>query len=163
VVRDAKFGDIPAIVDLLTLQFRKSHYHRDGTVNIDESETKRLLVTAIQRHGGKIGGSTFVQVAETDGMITGLILGTLARVYSIGDKLMATDLFWTANKNVDQRDPIKLMKNMVQWAWQSPHVIEVRVGATAVIEERPERVGAALERIGMYPYGLIYRIERKKP
>jgi hypothetical protein len=162
MVRDAKFADVPAIVDLLILQFRKSHYHRDGVVNVDEAETKRLLVTSIQRHSGKIGGSTFVQVAETDGMVTGLILGTLARVYSIGDKLMATDLFWTANGNVDPRDPVKLMQNMVAWAWESPHVIEVRVGATSVIEERPERVGAALERIGMERYGLIYRMEREK-
>ena len=162
-VRDAKFQDVPAMVDLLQMQFRKSHYFRDGTVNVDEAETKRLLVTGIQRHGGRFGGNTFIQVAETDGMVTGLILGTLARVYSIGDKLMATDLFWTANGNVDPRDPIKLMQNMVRWAWESPHVIEVRVGATAVIEEKAERVAVALERIGMQAYGLIYRMERKEP
>jgi len=163
MVRDAKFGDIPGIVDLLALQFRKTHYFKDKTAAIDEAETKRLLVTAIQRHGHLTGGGCFIQVAETDGIIAGIIIGTLVRVYTIGDRLMATDLFWTASETVHPKDPERLMRNMIDWAWKSPHVIEVRVGVTSIIESYPERVGIMLERIGMQPYGLMYRQEREKP
>ena len=159
MIRDAKFSDIPGIADLLKEQFRKSHYCRDGTVGVDEMETKRLLVAAIQRHGGRQGGSTFVQVAENNGIICGVIVGTLQRVYSIGDKLMATDLFWTANGMVDPRDPERLMRNMIDWARKSPNVAEVKVGATKVIEAEPERVGRLLGKVGMQNYGTIFRME----
>lgn len=160
-VRDAKFADIPAMVDLLQQQFRKSHYAREGTVRVDEKQAKGLLVQAIQRHGGKNGGSCFVQVSEHEGMIVGLIVATLDRVYAIGDRLRATDLFWVANANVPARDPEKLMRNMVQWAWSNPHVIEVVCGTTKVVSGNARRAGRILERIGMREYGLIYRMGKE--
>lgn len=160
MIRDAKFADIHGIIGLLEYGHGRSHYAGSG-VRIDQKEAKRLLVQSIQRHGGKNGGACFVQVAEKDGVINGLILGTLARVYAIGDKLSATDLFWIAAPTVDPTEPLRLMRNMVDWAWQSPHVVEVKCGATAVIQD-PEGAGKLLERIGMKQFGNIYRMEKPK-
>lgn len=158
-VRNAAFSDIPRIVLLLEEGFSRTHYAKSGLGGIDRAEAKRLLTTAVHRHGHKTGGGTFIQVSEKDGAIEGLILGTLARVYSIGDRLMATDLFWSASERVPPADPFKLMKNMVEWAWSCPDVVEVTCGTTAIIQD-PEAAGRMLERLGLTRYGVIWRGER---
>lgn len=159
MIRDAKFADIPGIVSLLTDAYQRTHYARTGLAEIDVAEAKRLLVQSIQRHGGKNGGACWVQVAERDDILNGLILGTLTRVYSIGNKLMATDLFWVASPSVDPFDPAKLMKGMVEWARKSPHVVEVNCGTTAILNDDPAEAGKMLERLGMKQYGNLYRME----
>jgi hypothetical protein len=159
MVRDANFADIPAIVTLLQEAYDRSHYVKDGDFGIDVKETKRLLVQALQRHGGRHGGATWVQVAESNGQVTGLIVGTLARFYSIGTKLMATDLFFVASRNVEPSDPLKLMRGMIEWAKGCPDVIEIKCGTTAVIRDDPREAGRILERLGMKEYGVIYRME----
>lgn len=159
MIRNAAFADIPAIVGLLQDGYRRTHYARSGKADIDVAEAKRLLVQSIQRHGGKNGGACWVQVAETGGIITGLILATLVRVYSIGNRLMATDLFWLASPAVDPVDPAKLMKGMVGWAKASPHVVEVTCATTAIISVEPEKAGRILEHLGMQNYGTLYRME----
>ena len=114
MIRGVSFSDIPRIVLLLEESFSRTHYAKSGLGGIDRAEAKRLLTTAVHRHGHKTGGGTFIQVAEKDGAIEGLILGTLTRVYSVGNKLMATDLFWVCSERVPPADPFRLMKNMVK-------------------------------------------------
>lgn len=144
---------------MLKRAYDKSHYAASGIVNVDEAEAKRLILTSIQRHGGQNGGATFVQVAENDGFVTGVIVGTLARVYAIGDKLMASDLFWLAEPGVDPVDPARLMRNMIEWASGNKHVVEIRCGTTGVVAEDPKRAGFILTRLGFEHYGEIYRKE----
>ena len=159
-IRNATFSDIPAIVGLLQQGFERSHYakasHGGG---IDVPEAKRLLVTAIQRHGHKNGGATWVQVAETNGIVSGLILGTLARVYAIGTHMMASDLFWITHPMSSPRDAGNLMRSFVEWAKSCPHVIEIKCGTTAIINDDPAEAGRILERLGMKQYGNLYRME----
>lgn len=157
-VRIANFSDIPGIVGLMEEGFRRSHYAADPRCAVDTKEAKRLLVTAIQRHGHKTGGGCYVAVSETNGILTGYIVGTLARAYSIGNVLMATDLFWYASPTVDPSDPSRLMAGMIEWAKANPDVVEVRCGATHVID-KDDRAGAILKRLGLEPYGGIYRLE----
>lgn len=159
MIRDAKFTDIPAIVWLMQDALARSHYASGGMGEIDVAEAKRMLVTAIQRHGHRTGGACWVQVAETSGIVTGLILGTLARVYSIGTKLYATDLFWITSPAVDPRDSIGLMRGMVKWAESCPNVVEIKCGTTQTINEDAGKAGKVLRRLGMAPYGEIYRKE----
>lgn len=158
MIRDANFTDIPSIVSLLRDAYQKTHYAMSGIASIDEKEAKRLLVQAIQRHGGVNGGACFVQVSVTNGQIRGFILGTLVRVYSIGDRLSASDLFWLAAPDVFPTDPMQLMRNMVAWAERSPACVEVKCGATAIMQN-PEAAGMILKRMGFEPYGRIWRAE----
>jgi hypothetical protein len=126
---------------------------------IDVKEAKRLLLTGIQRHGHKNGGGCWVQVAETDGVITGFILGTLSRVYSVGTTLYATDLFWLSTPSVDPKDSIALMRGMIAWAESCPHVVEIKCGTTETINEDASKAGTILQRLGLTEYGRIYRKE----
>lgn len=158
MIRDAVFADIPGIVMLLRDAYLKTHYARDGIAGLDEKETKRLLVQSIQRHGGVNGGACFVQVSETNGQIKGLILGTMVRVYSILDRLTATDLFWLASPDVHPADPAQLMRNMIDWARLSPACVEIKCATTAIMQD-PEPAGKILKRLGLEPYGDIYRLE----
>lgn len=159
MIRDAKFTDIPAIVGVMQDAMARSHYAGGAMGEIDLPYTKKLLVTAIQRHGHKNGGGCWVQVAETAGIITGFIVGTLDRVYAVGTKLMATDLFWLTSPNVEPMDSIALMRGMVAWAERCPQVVEIKCGVTITINEDAARAGAILERLGLTSYGAIYRKE----
>lgn len=159
MIRDAKFQDIPAIVGVIESSMRRSHYADGRMGQVDVKEAKRLLLTAIQRHGHKNGGGCWVQVSETDGIITGFILGTLNRLYSVATTLMATDLFWLSTPNVDPKDPAALMRGMIEWARSCPHVVEVKCGTTQTINEDATKAGKILQRLGMAHYGEIYRME----
>jgi len=158
LVRDANFADIPAICRLLEEAHTRSHYAKDGSANIDVAEAKRLLVASIQRHGNIHGGGCYVQVADSGAGICGLVLGTLVRVYAIYDKLMASDIFWLVNDHAHPRDAMVLMKGMIAWAKSSPHVIEIKCGTTAIINDDPAKAGRILEHLGMKPYGHIFRM-----
>lgn len=159
MVRDATFSDIPAIVSLLDDRFRRSHYASVQGGAIDAAHTKRLLVNAIQRHAGTSPGAMWVQVSEDTGIVRGFIWGILERVYSIGNRLSATDVFWIADDMVPARDPERLYRNFVKWAWSVPHVIEIKAGTTRAVAD-DDRAGVVLKRIGMADYGRIYRMEK---
>lgn len=158
VIRPATFADIGAIVALLQDGHRRSHY-ASSDMMIDEREAKRLLVQAIQRHGSKNLGGTWVVVAETDGRITGVLVGTLARLFGICDRLMASDLFWLTSEDADPRDAQRLMRSMVEWARLAPDCLEVKCGTQMTIRADPLEAGRVLERLGLKPYGNIYRME----
>lgn len=161
MIRRATFSDIPRIIDFLAFEYEKTHYARTGVCQIDANEAKLFLRNAIHRHGYKHIGATWVEVAEAPGgLISGLIVGTLHRVYTIGNKLMATDLFWVVNAFSSPSDAVALMRNMHTWAWSCPDVIEIRCGATAIIQN-PERASQLFAALGMEPYGNIYRVERE--
>jgi hypothetical protein len=159
MIRNATFSDIPAIVSFLQLTYLRTHYAMSGLAEIDVPETKRLLMNGIQRHGGKHGGACWVQVSDNGAAIDGLMLGTLARVYSIFNRLMVTDLFWVTSEEADARAAIGLMRGMLDWAKTCPLVIEAHCGTTAIINGDPGKAGKILEHLGMKTYGNIYRME----
>jgi hypothetical protein len=159
VIRNAQFVDIHAMTFFLQECHARSHYAKGGLVNVDVAETKRLLGAGLGRHGHKGIGSCWLQVADNDGSIDGLMYATLARVYAIGDKLMATDLFWATSDRARPTDALTLMKNMINWAKSCPLVVEVRCGVTTVISDKPEATGRLLKTMGMQDYGAMYRLD----
>jgi len=158
VIRNGKATDIPALIAFMQMGYERTHYARERNVHIDVAEAKKLFAVAAMRHGHLSLGATWFQVAETNGIITGLILGSLARVYVIGNKLMASDLFWTVNELAEPSDAMALMAGMIEWAKRSPECVEIRCGTTAIMGD-PAKAGVLLRRAGMSPYGSIYRME----
>lgn len=160
-IRNAKAVDIPAMLALIQSVYDRSHYAQERAVQIDVAEAKRLLVTAITRHDHRNGGGCWIQVADRGGMIVGMILATLVRVYSVGNKLTATDLFWISGAAAEPTDAANLMRGMIEWARRSPACVEIKC-ATMAVGSEPERSGKLLERLGLQPYGNVYRtsIER---
>lgn len=159
MIRNAKLTDTHAIVRFLEACHARSHY-AGSEVGVDIEEAKRLVASGIARHGHKNGGACWVQIVENDGNIDGLMFATLARVYSIGNKLYATDLFWVVNDHAKPGDAMMLMRNMLAWAKTCPLVVEVHVAASAVINEKPAVTSRLLsQQFGMKAYGIIHRLE----
>jgi len=149
--------DIPRICEILTEAHKSTIYANQGH-NIDQGRMKSVLISAIQSHMFNPMGEFFAEVCEVDGAVEGFIIGISVPVYLIGEKNQVSDLFWLATDKVNPSEPIKLMKNMIDWAKKKPDVIEVRCGTTPIVQS-PKLAGKMLKRLGLKPYGEFYRKE----
>jgi hypothetical protein len=153
MIRRAKFQDIPEIFNLMVEGHARSKYRdRDA---IDAKEAKGLLMNAIQRHGLKREGGTCVFVTDE---VDGFILGMLDRVYIVGTKLQARDVFYYCRPSAHPQDAIGLLGEYMAWAADVPNVIEVRASVTDIIGN-VEKVEALYARCGFSRVGVV--MERK--
>jgi hypothetical protein len=156
-VRAAKFGDISAMLGLLHHQHSRSIYADAGV--IDDNYTRKLLAQLVQRHAGTTNGASCVYIAEdADGHPAALIVGILDRVYSIGSKFVANDLFLVAGPTAPATALLKLIAAYIKWAVANPKVHEIRLSYTDSLPEG-ERMGPIYERLGFKQCGSIYRRE----
>lgn len=153
MIRPAKFGDINALVELMKEGHARSKYA--GRDEVDVKEAKALLMASIQRHGLKREGGTCVFVTD---QVDGFMMGMVDRVYHVGTKLVAQDLFYYAREGVKPQDAVGLLGAYLDWAESIPNVIEIRNGVTDIIGD-VERVEALYRRRGFTRCGVI--MERK--
>lgn len=156
MIRPARFTDITRITELVLEMHGRSRY-----AEVDEVDTKAvrsLLMQSIQRHGLKSPGGTCVFVDEPSDKIEGFVVGALDRLYHIGHKLMATDVFLYASERADLWAWSRLMDALAEWAAANPNVVELWSGVSDAIGDwhRTERL---YQRKGMSQIGVIY--ERK--
>lgn len=123
-LRAATYSDAPRMCEIMRWGYSRSDLYR-GRATLDEVETNRIVCQAIQRHGFRHEGGTWVQVAEKDGAVEGFIIGIKSRVYQCAVEHSASDLWWIATPRCGMRDRIGLMKSLVAWAKASPKIIEV--------------------------------------
>ena len=159
MIRPARFGDVPGIFALFQEMYRASPYV--GQDAIDERHTKALIVSSIQRHGALSDGGTLVLVSECEGVIKGFVIGILDRVYHIGTKLMATDLFTFNSPDGDPRDGLRLIDGLIAWAESNPAVIEIKLGAVDAVGDF-ERTAKVFRRRGLKQSGVIYQRSIKR-
>jgi len=154
-VRKARFIDTRAMADILRDVYARSIY--PNLDEIDEREMKRLLTASVQKHGAKGEGATGVFVHEDGtGAVDGFIIGMTQRVYHIGTKLSATDLFFLLREGAPPRAGIGLFRAFEAWAEAQPGVVEIQVGLTAALGDYAA-AGKMYEKRGLKPYGAIYR------
>lgn len=152
-VRNATFSDIPALADLLKHGHERSVY-RD-LCSVDDKEAKAFLMSAIQRHDSPNEGGTWVQVAETSGDVVGVMIGVLDRIYVVGSKLRAIDVFYYGADRAAARDMIQLFDAFVAWGEANPKVAMITPTATHVVGDysKAEKLFA---RRGFEQSGVIY-------
>ncbi len=153
MIRQAKFGDIPRLTELLEQGHQRSKYRDRGSINIKEA--KSLLVNAIQRHGLTSAGGSCVFVSEHQGVVDGFIAGLLDRVYQIGDKLSATDIFFYVAPDGSPASASGLADAFIEWALNIEAVIVMQLSATNIIQDY-ERAAALYRRKGFTQTGVIY-------
>jgi hypothetical protein len=156
-IRIAKFGDIPAIFDMINEGHARSRYA--GLCNVDEKRAKGIAMNAIQRHGLLTEGGCFVAVADGESGVEGFIIGILQPLYQVLDVLEATDLFWYARPNAHGATAARLLRVMHKWALSSPHVQVIRQGNSDAISDMALS-GRILQRAGMRLTGNVYEKER---
>lgn len=160
MIRDAKFRDIPEIVAMLHEMYAESKFR--GRVEISDKAAEALLTSAIA--GQKQSGpqASYVVVAEHDGALTGFMIGVLDRVYHIGTKLAANDLFLHVRASGKASDVVKLIDGYIAWASGNRKVIQIGLSWTDTIAGA-EKIGALYARKGFVRSGEIWERRLDEP
>lgn len=153
MIRPAKFADVPRIVELLCEAHAKSRYAAVTPVN--EQAAHRLVAGCVQRHGHTTVGGSLVMVWEIDGEVTGMIIGVIDRIYHIGEKLSANDLY-LYSQGGQSLPAIMLFNAYMDWALGNPNVAEVHASWTDALPDA-ERVITIYKRCGFERCGEIWK------
>lgn len=154
IYRPARSVDAFALVEILQERHAETRYA--GCVAIDEMIARKVFAHAAQRHGGHFEGATFLMVAESDARIEAFMLGELTRIYMVGDRLAASDLFLIGRKDCDPRALPALVDRYIAWAEASPKVHEITLSWSDAVPGH-EAVCALYERKGFTPCQRGYR------
>lgn len=158
VVRPARFADLPRLVEIMAEAYEQTHYARNGLVGFEPAAARSIIGQSIQRHGAPTASGRYVAVTERGGRAEAFIIGVVDRIYHVGDRCSATDLFWLRSPASPATDGVKLLPGFVAWAKHHPLVVEITCGTTDILGDH-RRVGRVLQRAGFTPYGSIYRLE----
>jgi hypothetical protein len=156
-IRPARSTDVFALTAILVAQHARSRYV--GICEVDQGYTRQLLARSIQRHGGSYDGATLVNVVERDGCVVAFMMGALQRVYQIGDRLEAYDVFLARNPNADAHGlyASQLIREYVRWAKGCEKVVDINLSHTDVTPES-EGIGSLYELLGFVRHGGLYRL-----
>ncbi|WP_337846826.1 hypothetical protein [Sphingomonas sp.] len=155
MLRPARFADTFRLVDILEETRKKSRYSE--TVNIDAERARKTLAGFIQRHGGVHDGGTCVFVVEdAAGAIQGFCVGTLYRVYLVGDRLVAQDMFLICTDDAAPGSTRKLINAYLDWAGSNPNVVEINLSWSDALPTG-QRMGPVYHRLGFVRCGEMYR------
>lgn len=130
-MRAACATDLPRLFELLLEMQANSKYA--GDVEVDRQVARSLLLQSVARHGGRHQGGTCVFVVERDGVIEGFIIGILDRVYHIGNRLSANDLYLYVTPRAPRGAASRLIDAYVQWALDNPKVADIKLSWTDVM------------------------------
>lgn len=154
MIRPAKFIDVPRIVELMGEMHRHSKYA--FVDEVDEAAAHKLVAAFVQRHGGSHDGATLVMVSETEGkVVEGFMLGALDRVYHIGKRLSANDVFLYVSDYAPRTDALRMFEAYMSWATNNPKVAVIKASYTDAIEGAGRMVGV-YERKGFHKIGEIF-------
>ncbi len=123
MIRPAKFSDAPAMATMLVASHQRSKYA--GRCGVSEKAAEEILCALVAGQNATGLAATFVEVVEDDnGSVTGFMAGATSRIYNIGDRYCASDIF-LINENKNLKETLKLIDDYIAWARSNPKVIEV--------------------------------------
>ena len=156
-IRPARMIDTPALADILAERQKDSRYY--GVDEVDLPYAKKLIGAGIQRHGHTTDGGCFVMVAEDeDGAVMGFVYGMLSRVYHVGHKLAATDVFLIGRKDCPALALTHLFDAYLDWARANPRVVEIGASWSDVIPGS-DGFASIYIRKGFRHCGSTYRLD----
>lgn len=156
MIRPAKFVDVPRIVELLVEMQQSGRYREIDEV--DERAAHQLVAQAIQRHGGIHYGGAHVMVAEKNEIVEGFIIGMLDRIYHIGTRLAANDVFLYVSPRGRAVDCLHLLRSYIDWAETCPKVRITKLSWTDALPDA-EQIERVYNSMGFRRCGGIYERE----
>lgn len=147
-------SDLPRAYALLLEMQTKSKYA--GIVDVDEATAKALLINAVKRHGGTNNGGFCFFVIEAMGKIEGFIIGLLDRVYHIGNRLVANDVYLYCTKDAPRMASSRLIDAYVKWALDNPKVHEIKASWQDALGSNGKIMDKMLQRKGFRACGSIW-------
>lgn len=154
MIRKATYQDAPAIMALIRAQHAKSKYAT--RCRIAEPALQHLVTSMIGQQGQIGPQGTLVLVAEHNGEPVAFIAGILDRVYQIGAKLTAQDLFFV-NEGGSVGDTLKLLDGYIAWARSIRAVLEIVVSWSDTLPGA-EQVAKLYARKGFSKTGELFEI-----
>jgi hypothetical protein len=154
-MRNARFSDIPALATMLKESHLQSKYA--ARCGVSDKAIEQALTSCVATMNQNGPGASFVKVIERDEKIVAFMAGTLSRIYGIGTKLSASDLFLVSNgKSI--KDVLALIDEYISWANSNPKVIEVGLSWSDALPNG-EAIANIYKRKGARLVGEQYSIE----
>ena len=122
MIRPAKFADIPALEKILHATHARSKYA--GRSGINQKALEQMLTGLVAGQNQNGPSATFMVVSEKQGKVVGFMAASLGRIYNIGEKLCASDLFLISETS-NRADTNKMIDAYIEWASANPKVIEI--------------------------------------
>ncbi len=158
MIRRPNPSDYAMIEKLIRRQHLASKYA--GRVGINDKALSQLLLGL---HAGQAQSgpqATFVAVSEEHGKVCGFIAGSLARIYGIGDKLGAAEVFLVNEGKAG--GSMRLIDAYIAWAQSNPRVVEIGMTWTNALPGS-ERLAALYRRKGFTCAGETFELRTDAP
>lgn len=129
MIRPVALSDLARIHALVLEMHQATEYPARG-IGVSERAAKDLFREAVIRNGRTNDGGTLLNVIEVGGEFVGFMLGTLQRVYLIGDRLEAQDAYLFCSKKAPARAAERLIDAYIEWASGNNNVAEIKLSFT---------------------------------
>ena len=153
MIRPGKMADIVRIRELFIEMHAASKYA--GVVEIDLMTLQKALMTFMMRNGHTNDGGCIVTVSEDDGVVEGFMVGMLDRIYHIGDKFSANDIYLYASPRCSPLAVGKMIDAYLAWAQANPKVHEIALSWSDALPFA-SRMAKVYERKGFSRCGEIF-------
>lgn len=154
MIRPATPFDATAIKAMIHAQHARSKYAgRVGISKMALNEIIQGLYSGLHQSGPC---GTFLAVAVKDGKVVGFIAGALNRVYHIGDRMAAQDMFFV-NEGGRIADTLGLLAAYVEWAKGNKRVLEIMVSWSDALPGA-ERIAKLYARQGFERVGEMWEM-----
>jgi hypothetical protein len=160
MIRPGRFTDQPAIEALLRGAHARSKYA--GRVAIHDKALSQTVLGAIAAMTQNGPQASHVAVAERGGEVVGVIIGALDRVYHIGEKLSANDIFFVVGEKGSFGDSLYLADSYIAWARSNPKVIEIMLSWSDAIPGG-EKIAALAKRKAFIKTGEMFEMRLDQP
>ncbi len=160
MIRPATPSDIPRVKELFAEMHAASKFA--NRVPISERALHDLLLMALGNRNRPIAGGTHFSVSTKKDRVEGFMIGLLDRVYHIGTKLVAQDMFLHVTKHGFKTDVSRLIDDYLNWADSNPNVIDINLSWTDALPGA-ERISNLYRRKGFMRIGGIYQRDPVRP
>lgn len=159
MIRRGEHTDLVSIEGLILRQHAVSKYA--GRVAVSDKALRELVTLALAHQNSPGRDQTHVSVAVRGGKIVGVVIGAFDRIYHIGRKLSANDIF-LINEGGHLGDTLGLIDAYVQWASATKACIEIMLSWADTIPGA-SRIASVFERKGFARVGEMFELRLDRP
>lgn len=156
MIRGATTSDLGKLHGLVMAMHQQSDFLARG-IGVHEAAARNLIRDCMIRHGRTNEGGTLLNVVEVNGELRGFMLGSLQRVYLIGDRLEAVDVFLYCAPNAPARAAERLIDEYIAWATGNPKVADTILSFTYAGGIKAGKLARIYERKGFAKRGEIWK------
>lgn len=157
MIRAAITSDLPRLFELVMAMYEASEYADRQDIAVSESVAKSVLRDCVALNGRTNAGGVLLNVVESEGVVEGFMLATLQRVYLIGNRLEAQDVFLFVTDKAKRGSGGRLFRSYVKWALANPKVVDIGGSWTDVAGVDGEKMNRMFRRLGLVKRGEIWK------